>query len=91
MTPEEAHRQNEELQAAYQHTFNTPFGKRVLADLAAYCGARKSTFDPDDRQHAFNEGKRDVFLRMQEFMSLELEDIYRLRGMGRVRTTGESE
>lgn len=83
MTPEMIRAQNEEVQRAYQLTFGTPHGRRVLTDLAAYCHARKPTFEADARAHAFKEGQRDVFLRIQEFMSLTIEEIYQLRGSGR--------
>lgn len=72
-----------ELQRAYQLTFGSTSGQRVLADLIAYCHGRKSEFDPNERQHAFNSGKRAVLMRIGEFTNLTLEDIYRLRGFGR--------
>lgn len=80
MTQEEAHAQNEQLQRAYQLAFATPDGKRVLLDLIAYCHGRRSTFDPNDRVHAFNDGKRDVLMRIGEFTNLSLDEIYKLRG-----------
>ena len=80
MTKEEAHAQNEQLQRAYQVTFGGPGDKMVLSDLAAFCFGRKTTFDPDPRKHAFNEGKREVLLRILELTNLSLEEIYQLRG-----------
>lgn len=93
MTSEEADAYNEQLMRAYQFVFAAPDGKIVLADLAAYCGARKSTFDPDARKHAHNAGKRDVFLRIQEFSTLSLDEIYALRGIVRPpqKDVGEKE
>lgn len=38
----------------------------MLRDLAAFCSAETSTYDDDARRHAFNEGRRDVFLRIQK-------------------------
>lgn len=72
-----------ELQRAYQLTFASTPGQRVLADLVAYCHGRRSEFDPNDRQHAFNSGRRDVLMRIAELTNLTLEEIYRLRGFGR--------
>ena len=74
---------DEEIHRAYQLTFASPTGQRVLADLIAYCHGRKSEFDPDARVHAFKSGQRDVLMRIMEFTKLPLDDIYRLRGFGR--------
>lgn len=75
-----ARARNEQIQGAYHATFTSPQGKAVLADLVAYCHGRKTTFDPNDRMHAFKEGQRDVFNRIVEFTNLTLEEIYALRG-----------
>lgn len=84
MTPQEiAHALNENAQRSYQIVFGSPDGRLVLADLIAFCHGRKSEFDPDPRQHAFNSGKRAVLCRITEFMNLTLEEIYALRGSGR--------
>jgi hypothetical protein len=79
MTPDEVRAENEGLQAAYQQTFGSPIGKRVMLDLVAYCHGRRTTFDADQRAHAFKEGQRDVFLRICEFTNLSIEEIYQLR------------
>lgn len=78
-TAEEAHAQNEQAQRAYHALFSSPTGKQVLLDLIPFCFGRKSTFDPDDRVHARNEGRRDVLMRIAEFTNLSLEEIYSLR------------
>ena len=79
MTPADAHAQNESVKRAYQAAFSTPSGREVLADLIAYCHGRRTTFDENDRRHAFNEGRRDVLMRISEFTNLSLEEIYHLR------------
>lgn len=71
---------DDQLMAAYRATFQGPHGQRVLTDLAAYCHARRSEFDPNERMHAFRSGQRDVFMRITEFTTLSVEEIYRLRG-----------
>jgi hypothetical protein len=91
MTPEEAHAYNEQVQRAYHMVFGSPDGKIVLGDLVAYCFGRKTTFDPDARKHAFNDGRRDVLMRIQEFTTLSLEEIYALRGVTIRQQTGEDE
>lgn len=80
MTPEDAHAINEQIQRAYHMVFGSPDGKMVVADLVAFCFGRRSTFDPDPRIHARNDGRRDVLMRIQEFTNLTMEEIYALRG-----------
>lgn len=87
---EEAHAINEQLQSSYHAMFMSPGGKTVLADLVGFCHGRTSSFDPNDRVHAFNEGKRAVLMRICEFTNLTLEEIYALRGP-QVRTAGGDE
>lgn len=79
MTQQEAHAQNESLQRAYNMVFRSPDGQIVLADLIAFCFGRRTTFDPNGQTHAFNEGKRDVLLRIDQFTQLSLEELYALR------------
>lgn len=80
MTPDEKRAYNEQIQGAYHATFTSPQGRIVLADLVSYCHGRKTTFDANDRVHAFREGQRDVFNRINEFTNLTIEEIYALRG-----------
>ena len=91
MTPEEAHAVNEQIQRAYHMVFTSPDGKVVVADLIAYCFGRKSTFDADPRVHARNDGRREVLMRIQEFTSLTLEEIYALRGPALPRSIPETD
>ena len=55
---------------AYIDAFRGPSGERVLKDLARFCRASTSTFDPDARVHAFREGRREVWLRIQTMLNL---------------------
>lgn len=55
-----------------QHTHD------VLKDLAKFCRAHDTTFHPDPRVHATLEGRREVWLRIQEHLSLDIEEIYEL-------------
>jgi hypothetical protein len=80
VTPDEVRAQNEQLKAAYHALFRSPGAQLVMADLAAYCNARRTTFRADAREHAFEEGKRDVFNRISEFCNLSVDEIYMLRG-----------
>lgn len=40
--------------------------KLVLTDLASFCRAHDTTFHTDERTHAMLEGRREVFLRIQQ-------------------------
>lgn len=66
MTPEQ---QAEELWRAYQLTFNSPAGQRVLQDLMAFgCFRVPITNDVD-------EGKRQVVLRIMDYSQWSFEEL----------------
>jgi hypothetical protein len=65
---------------AYQHTFNAPAGRTVLADLAKFCRANATCFDADPRIHAVLEGRREVWLRMTQHLNLTVEELAKLYG-----------
>lgn len=55
------------------------YTKQVLEDLKKFCRAERSSFHPDPRLHAVIEGRREVWLRIQDFLTrsiTELEEIY---------------
>jgi hypothetical protein len=54
----------------YVRTFSNPPGQEVLIDLAKFCRAFESTFHPDPRVHAVMEGRREVWLRIQQHLQL---------------------
>lgn len=58
----EEHR--EQLYSDYRATFGTPHGKRVLDDLKNSCYWKQSTFSRDPFATAFNEGMRNVLLKI---------------------------
>lgn len=62
----------------YQHTFNTPVGNEVLIDLARFCRANETCFHADARLHAVAEGRREVFLRIQQHLQLSSEQLFAL-------------
>ena len=62
----------------YQKTFRSPTGEVVLRDLARFCRANVSTFDADARLHAVAEGRREVFLRIQQHLQMSPDDLWRL-------------
>lgn len=66
--------------AAYNKVFDkqNQFTKDVLKDLAKFCRAHETTFHPDPRVHAALEGRREVWLRIIEHLTLSYEEIYAL-------------
>ena len=69
---------------AYNHVFNRQnvFTDEVLADLAKFCRAHESSFHADPRMHAVLEGRREVWLKIQNYLNLspdELIELYKIR------------
>lgn len=66
---------------AYARVFdrNNKYLWEVLADLAKFCRADESTFHRDPRMHAVLEGRREVWLRIQEYIGFSAEEILELR------------
>lgn len=66
---------------AYCITFLTqdnrvaPRAAEVLTDLARFCRADQSCFHPDPRVHAVLEGRREVWLRIQQNLQLTDEQL----------------
>lgn len=65
-------------QYAYKQTFKGPHADTVLEDLASFCRANESTFHEDARLHAVAEGRREVWLRLQNHLRLSPADLWRL-------------
>lgn len=63
---------------AYVKTFANPFGEEVLRDLAKFCRAHDTTFKADPREHALLEGRREVWLRIQEHIQFSDQEIWNL-------------
>lgn len=72
---------------AYCKTFLTPYGDEVLVDLAKFCRAHQTTFHQDARAHAVAEGRREVWLRIQQHLQLSDKDIWAI--YSRNQTTKE--
>lgn len=66
----------------YQLTFRAPPGQEVLKDLARFCRAHKSTFHEDPRAHAMLEGRREVWLRIQNHLNLTQSELWALHSGG---------
>ena len=68
----------QQRQRAYQLIFNSPAGQEVMRDLAEFCRATETTFHTDPRAHAALEGRREVFLRIQNHLHLSQEQLFAL-------------
>lgn len=58
--------------------------QEVMDDLRGFCRADRSCWDPDPRLHAAMEGRREVWLRIQQHVELEVEQLLRLYSAGRL-------
>lgn len=75
----------------YIHALLSPAGQRVLQDLAEFCRADKTTFHEDARIHAVLEGRREVWLRIQNHLNLNPSDLYTLASGGLVYRNEETD
>lgn len=72
---------------AYSRVF-TPenqFTEEVLRDLARFCCAHRTAWHADARIHALNEGRREVWLEIQMYLNLSVDEIYKLRVVSEVK------
>jgi hypothetical protein len=65
---------------SYKRVFNkeSQDTKTVIADLAKFCRANQSTFHTDERTHALLEGRREVWLRIQQHLNMSEEELWAL-------------
>lgn len=91
MKAEEAWARLRGRKQAYQLVANSPAGQQVLADLAEFCYAYETTFDPDPRIDARKQGRRDVWLRIQSQLKLTDEELYTIATGGIVPPKTEDE
>jgi hypothetical protein len=59
---------------------DTPSTQMILEDLANFCRAEKSCFNADPRVHAVLEGRREVWLRIQDHLKLNFERLWQKYG-----------
>lgn len=64
--------------SAYRDTFINAQGDKVLKDLAAYCRANESTAHPDPNMAARLDGRREVWLRIQQHLRLTDDQLWSL-------------
>lgn len=65
-----------EKKRAFQHAFGSPAGQAVLDDFRSFCRADRTCFHADPRLHAVLEGRREVWLRIQEYLDLSPEELF---------------
>lgn len=72
----------QDRQTAYRKLFSQddlnnpdPVKKLVIEDLEKFCRARESTFHPDARVAAALDGRREVVLRIQDYLVLSLDEL----------------
>lgn len=65
---------------AYLLVFGNPAGSIVLKDLAKFCRAHETCFQTDPRLHAVAEGRREVWLRIQQHLKLNEDQLVALWG-----------
>jgi hypothetical protein len=63
---------------AYQLTFQGRKNNEVLKDLAKFCGANKSPKFFDLYRIGIAVGRREVWLRIQEHLELQPEELYEI-------------
>lgn len=68
-----------DLTFAYQKTFETEEGKRVLEDIYRYTNMHESTFNPENQfATAFSEGMRRVGLRIFSYLTITPEEVRKI-------------
>lgn len=69
-------------QAAFVSLVDTDVGKLILADLARFCGFFKSSYSPladiKDSRTFFEEGKREVYLHIHNYLSYTPEEFKKI-------------
>lgn len=64
---------------AYRQLFQGPHADVVLADLRRFCRATMPTADVDNEKSTYLlEGRREVWLRIANFLNLSDDQIYQL-------------
>jgi hypothetical protein len=73
-------RDTDQLKTAYQIVFGDgPAGQAVLSDLGRFCRAEEPCWSEDQRHHARLEGRREVWLRIQNELRLPTEELLQRR------------
>ncbi len=63
------------IHSAYRATFGTDQGRFVLAHIADMCHATETTFETDPMAMAVAEGRRQIWLSIQDMMEITELDL----------------
>lgn len=63
-----------DLISKYSRLFSTEDGKAVLADLEKRCFIHSTTYDDVHGKMGFNEGRRSIFVYIQNMKDKRVED-----------------
>jgi len=68
-------------QQNYITTFpkESPTAMAVLENLADFCRANETTYSVDARDHAILEGRRQVWLHINEHLNLTTQELWEIR------------
>lgn len=88
MTPDEINAANEELVRSYRLAFGSPAGQEVLRDLIIFCRPNYTTFGDPQLPMKILEGRRQVFLHIQNRVSLEPGELVLLARGHSIRQQG---
>ena len=75
----------------YRLTFMCPPGQRVLEDLVSYCNVLRTCYRDTDRETARQEGRRDVWLRIQHHLKLTDAQLFKVYNGGTVNVVETEE
>jgi len=69
--------QARDMKLAFTYVFGeeNPANRTVMLELSRFCRGKGSTFHPDARVHALLEGRREVFLRIKDFVDLTVDEL----------------
>ncbi len=70
-----SYKKNKERIINYQRTFATEPGKKVLQDLMIECHVLGPSFSKDALTMAFNEGEKNVALRILKILHINVEQM----------------
>ena len=71
--------------------FMTPEGQNVLRELLSLCNAMQTCYRDDPRDHARAEGRRDVWLHIQNRINLSPTQLFRLYNGETINVLEETE
>jgi hypothetical protein len=80
-----------ERKRSYQQACGSETTALFMADLARFCRADRPCFDPDPRVHALLEGRREVWLRIQEHLNWTPEMLVEVYGRTKLVNDGDED